>query len=107
MEQHLYEPIHEEFRAMAAAFLFREAVPFHDQWERDGIVDRDVWRKAGKTGLLGMDVPESYGGGGQAGDFRFHCVLLEEIIRAGCSGLGFGLHNDVVAPYLTDLATDE
>lgn len=107
MEQHLYEPIHEEFRAMAAAFLDREAVPFHDQWERDGIVDRDVWRKAGKTGLLGMDVPEEYGGGGQAGDFRFQCVLLEEIIRSGCSGLGFGLHNDVVAPYLTDLATDE
>ena len=64
MEQHLYQPIHEEFRAMAAAFLAREAVPYHDQWERDGIVDRDVWRKAGKTGLLGMDVPEEYGGGG-------------------------------------------
>ncbi|HEY7175607.1 MAG TPA: acyl-CoA dehydrogenase family protein, partial [Micromonosporaceae bacterium] len=107
MEQHLYEPVHNEFRAVAATFLEREAVPFHDQWESDGIVDREVWRKAGKTGLLGMDVPEEYGGGGQAGDFRFQCVLVEEIVRAGCSGLGFGLHNDVVAPYLTELATDE
>ena len=107
MQQHLYEPVHEEFRALAATFLEREAVPFHDQWERDGIVDREVWRKAGKTGLLGMDVPEEYGGGGQAGDFRFQCVLVEEIVRAGCTGLGFGLHNDVVAPYLTDLATDD
>jgi alkylation response protein AidB-like acyl-CoA dehydrogenase len=106
MEQHLYEPIHAEFRAMARAFLEREAVPFHAQWERDGIVDREVWRKAGKAGLLGMDVDERFGGGGQD-DFRFHCVLLEEIIRAGCSGLGFGLHNDVVAPYLTELGTDE
>jgi alkylation response protein AidB-like acyl-CoA dehydrogenase len=107
MEQHLYEPVHEEFRALAATFLAREAVPFHEAWERDGIVDRDVWRKAGKTGLLGMDVPEEYGGGGQAGDFRFQCVLVEEIVRAGCSGLGFGLHNDVVAPYLIELTTDE
>src|ERR1051326_2103139 len=106
MEQHLYEPVHGEFRSMARAFLEREAVPFHAQWERDGIVDREVWRKAGKTGLLGMAVDERFGGGGQA-DFRFHCVLLEEIIRAGCSGLGFGLHNDVVAPYLTELATEE
>lgn len=105
MQQHLYEPIHEEFRAVCAAFLQREAVPHHDRWEKDGIVDREVWRKAGKTGLLGMDVEESYGGGGQVGDFRFHCVLLEEIVRAGCSGLGFGLHNDVVAPYLIGLTT--
>jgi len=107
MQQHLYEPVHEEFRALCATFLEREAVPYHTQWERDGIVDREVWRKAGKTGLLGMDVAEEYGGGGQAGDYRFQCVLVEEIVRSGCSGLGFGLHNDVVAPYLTDLGSDE
>jgi alkylation response protein AidB-like acyl-CoA dehydrogenase len=107
MQQHLYEPVHEEFRALCATFLEREAVPYHAQWERDGIVDREVWRKAGKTGLLGMDVAEEYGGGGQAGDYRFQCVLVEEIVRSGCSGLGFGLHNDVVAPYLTELCTDE
>ncbi len=107
MRQHLYEPVHEEFRDLCAAFLAREAVPYHDQWEHDGIVDRDVWRKAGKTGLLGMDVAEEYGGGGQPDDFRFQCVLVEEVVRSGCSGLGFGLHNDVVAPYLTDLGTPE
>ena len=72
---------------------------------RPGIVDREVWRKAGAAGLLGMDVDEEYGGGGQR-DFRFNAVLVEEIVRAGCSGLGFGLHNDVVAPYLTELTTD-
>ncbi len=107
MEQHLYEPVHDDFRALAATFLAREAVPFHDKWEQDGIVEREVWRKAGKAGLHGMDVAEEYGGGGQAGDLRFQCVLVEEIVRSGCSGLGFGLHNDVVAPYLTDLTTDE
>jgi alkylation response protein AidB-like acyl-CoA dehydrogenase len=105
MEQHLYEAVHEEFRELCREFLAREAVPFNDEWEKAGIVDREVWRKAGAAGLLGMDVDEKYGGGGQA-DFRFNAVLVEEIVKAGASGLGFGLHNDVVAPYLTDLTTD-
>jgi alkylation response protein AidB-like acyl-CoA dehydrogenase len=106
MEQHLYEAVHEDFRALCREFLAREAVPHHERWETAGIVDRDVWRKAGATGLLGMDVDEEYGGGGQR-DFRFNAVLVEEIVGAGLSGLGFGLHNDVVAPYLADLTTDE
>ncbi|HEX5597714.1 MAG TPA: acyl-CoA dehydrogenase family protein [Micromonosporaceae bacterium] len=106
MEQHLYEPVHEEFRTLCREFLAREAVPHHERWEAVGIVDRDVWRKAGAAGLLGMDIDEEHGGGGQH-DFRFNAVLDEEIIAAGCSGLGFALHNDVVAPYLRDLTTDE
>jgi alkylation response protein AidB-like acyl-CoA dehydrogenase len=106
MEQQLYDPVHEEFRALCREFLQREAVPYHDKWEADGIVDRDVWRKAGAAGLLGTDVDEAYGGGGQR-DFRFNAVLVEEIVAQGCSGLGFGLHNDVVAPYLTELCTPE
>jgi alkylation response protein AidB-like acyl-CoA dehydrogenase len=106
MEQHLYEPVHEDFRALCREFLVREAVPFHDAWEADGIVDREVWRKAGAAGLLGMDVDEEYGGGGQR-DFRFNAVLVEEVVASGCAGLGFGLHNDVVAPYLTELTTED
>ncbi len=106
MEQHLYEAVHEEFRGLCQEFLAREVAPYHDAWEQAGIVDRAVWRKAGAAGLLGMDVDEKYGGGGQQ-DFRFNAVLVEEIVAAGASGLGFGLHNDVVAPYLTDLTTDE
>jgi alkylation response protein AidB-like acyl-CoA dehydrogenase len=106
MEQHLYEPVHEEFRGLCREFLARGAIPYHESWEKAGIVDREVWRKAGAAGLLGMDVPEEYGGGGQR-DFRFNAVLVEEIVGSGCSGLGFGLHNDVVAPYLVELTTDE
>jgi alkylation response protein AidB-like acyl-CoA dehydrogenase len=106
MEQHLYEPEHEQFRELCRQFLAREAVPHQERWETAGIVDRDVWRKAGAAGLLGMDVPQEYGGGGQA-DFRFNAVLVEEIVTAGCTGLGFGLHNDVVAPYLVELTTEE
>jgi len=106
MDQHLYSEEHEAFRALCKEFLAREAVPYHEKWEAAGLVDRDVWRKAGAAGLLGMDVDEAYGGGGQK-DFRFNAVLVEEIVGAGASGLGFGLHNDVVAPYLTDLTTEE
>jgi alkylation response protein AidB-like acyl-CoA dehydrogenase len=104
MDQHLYEADHEEFRQLCRQFLAREAVPHHDEWERAGIVDRDVWRKAGAAGLLGMDVDTEYGGGGQR-DFRYNAVLDEEMIGAGLTGLGFGLHNDVVAPYLAELTT--
>ena len=106
MEQQLYTEEHRQFRDLCRQFLAKEAVPHHDAWEAAGIVDRDVWLKAGAAGLLGMDVPEEYGGGGQR-DFRFNCVLVEEIVAAGASGLGFGLHNDVVAPYLVDLTTPE
>jgi alkylation response protein AidB-like acyl-CoA dehydrogenase len=104
MEQHLYESEHEDFRQLCRTFLAREAVPHHEEWERAGIVGREVWRKAGAAGLLGMDVDTEYGGGGQR-DFRFNAVLDEEVIAAGLTGLGFSLHNDVVAPYLTELTT--
>ena len=106
MEQRLYESEHEEFRDLCREFLAREAVPYHADWEKAGLVDREVWRKAGAAGLLGINVGEEYGGGGQP-DFRFNAVLGEEIVRAHCSGLGFGLHNDVVAPYLTELTTED
>jgi alkylation response protein AidB-like acyl-CoA dehydrogenase len=102
----LYEAEHEAFRATVREFLAKEVVPHHAAWEEAGVVDREVWRKAGRQGLLGMDVPEQYGGGGVR-DFRFNTVLAAEVSRVGATGLGFGLHNDVVAPYLTDLATDE
>ncbi|MFG3419103.1 acyl-CoA dehydrogenase family protein [Micromonospora sp. NPDC049460] len=106
MDQHLYERDHEDFRELCREFLDREAVPHHERWEAAGIVDREVWRRAGAAGLLGTDVDPEYGGGGQR-DFRFNAVLAEEIVAAGCTGLGFGLHNDVVAPYLTELTTED
>jgi alkylation response protein AidB-like acyl-CoA dehydrogenase len=106
MEQHLYEPVHEQFRALCREFLIREAVPHAAEWEKAGIVDREIWRKAGAAGLLGMDIDEEYGGGGQR-DFRFNAVLVEEIIAAGASGLAFALHNDVIAPYLVELTSEE
>jgi len=102
----LYEPEHDAFREAVRSFVAKQVTPFHEQWEKDGVVDRAVWLEAGKQGLLGTAVPEQYGGGGVK-DFRYNCVVSEELTRAGASGVGFTLHNDVVQPYLLDLTNDE
>jgi alkylation response protein AidB-like acyl-CoA dehydrogenase len=106
MERLRNEPEHEAFRDSVRAFMDKHVAPHHDQWEKDGIVPRDLWLEAGKQGLLGTDVPEQYGGGGVK-DFRYNAIVDEELVHAGASGVGFGLHNDVVAPYLLTLATEE
>jgi alkylation response protein AidB-like acyl-CoA dehydrogenase len=102
----LYTEDHEAFRATVRGFIDRHILPHYEEWENAGIVDRDVWIEAGKQGLLGIDVDEQYGGGGTV-DFRYNAILRTEIVRSLANGVGFGLHNDVVAPYLNRLATDE
>jgi alkylation response protein AidB-like acyl-CoA dehydrogenase len=106
VERTLFEPEHELFRESFHAFVERHITPHHPAWEREGIVPRELWLEAGKNGFLGVDVPEEYGGAGQR-DFRYNAVINEEIAHAGASGVGFTLHNDVVAPYLLDLCTPE
>jgi alkylation response protein AidB-like acyl-CoA dehydrogenase len=105
-ERTLFEPEHHLFRESYRAFLERHVAPYHDQWEKDKIVDRGVWLEAGKQGFLGMAVPEEYGGGGNP-DFRYNTIVVEETVAGRYSGLGFSLHNDVVAPYLLRLTTEE
>jgi len=102
----VYTSEHEDFRKTARTFYEREVVPFHEQWEKDGIVPRELWLKAGKAGLLCFDVPEEYDGPGVA-DFRYNVILSEEQTRAGASGPGFSVHTDIIVPYLTSLGTDE
>ncbi len=106
MERDIFDAEHAAFRDLARTFVAKEITPFHEQWEVDGQVSRDVWLAAGKAGLLGTDVPEEYGGGG-VDDFRYNAILTEELVAAGISGPGFPLQNDVVAPYLLRLATEE
>jgi alkylation response protein AidB-like acyl-CoA dehydrogenase len=106
MQREIFTAEHEAFRQTVRTFLDKEVVPHHARWEADGVVDRAVWQAAGCQGLLGLAVPEEYGGGGTA-DFRYAMVLAEEFTRAGASGLAIGLHNDIVGPYLTSLATEE
>jgi alkylation response protein AidB-like acyl-CoA dehydrogenase len=102
----LFEPEHDLFRESYRAFLDRHVAPYHEQWEQEKIVDRGVWLEAGKQGFLGMAVPEEYGGGGNP-DFRYNVIITEETSAARYSGLGFALQNDVIAPYLLRLATEE
>lgn len=102
----LYDAEHEDFRKTVRTFFEREVVPHHDAWEREGIVPRELWRKAGEAGLLCFDVPEEYGGPG-VDDFRYQVVLSEEQSRAGTSGPGFSVHTDIIVPYLSSLGTEE
>ncbi|MEU9980822.1 acyl-CoA dehydrogenase family protein [Streptomyces sp. NPDC050856] len=106
MKRRLFSAEHDAFRETVRAFLAKEVLPHYEQWEKDGIVSRDVWLAAGRQGLLGPAVPEEYGGGGTT-DFRYSAVLAEEFTRAAAPGLALGLHNDIVGPYLTGLATEE
>ncbi|GAA3985336.1 acyl-CoA dehydrogenase [Thermobifida alba] len=106
MKRQLFTPEHDVFRETVRSFLAREVLPHYEQWEKDGIVSRDAWRAAGEQGLLGLDVPEEYGGGG-TDDFRYNVVLNEEFARAAAPGLALSLHNDIIGPYLTGLATEE
>jgi alkylation response protein AidB-like acyl-CoA dehydrogenase len=102
----LYTSEHEDFRKTARTFFEREVTPHHEQWERDGIVPRELWLKAGEAGLLCFDVPEEYGGPG-VDDFRYNVILSEEQTRAGANGPGFSVHSDIIVPYLTSIADDE
>ncbi|ONK10028.1 acyl-CoA dehydrogenase family protein [Streptomyces sp. MP131-18] len=106
MKRQIFTPEHEAFRAMVRTFLAKEAEPHYEEWEHRGIVSREAWLAAGRQGLLGLAVDEEYGGGGTP-DFRFAAVLGEEFTRAGVRGFAVALHNDVIGPYFTALATPE
>lgn len=106
MDRTIFEADHDAFRDTVRAFLEKEVAPHHEQWEKDSIVPREVWTKAGDQGLLGFMMPEELGGGG-IDDFRFNVVLGEEITKIGASGLGFVIQTDLVSGYLQKYATDE
>ncbi|MEU4129535.1 acyl-CoA dehydrogenase family protein [Streptomyces wuyuanensis] len=106
MKRQIFDAEHDAFRETVRTFIGKEVLPHYGQWEKDGVVSRDAWLAAGRQGLLGLAVPEEYGGGGNT-DFRYSAVLAEEFTRAGAPGLAIGLHNDIIGPYLTSLATEE
>ncbi|WP_420630426.1 acyl-CoA dehydrogenase family protein [Candidatus Leptofilum sp.] len=105
MKRTIFDDEHNMFRDAVRRFVENEIVPYHEQWEHDGIVSREVWLKAGELGFLCMDAPEAYGGL-EIDDYRYNAVVVEELTRAGASGVGFGLHNDVNMPYFLKYTTD-
>jgi alkylation response protein AidB-like acyl-CoA dehydrogenase len=108
MRRTLYEADHEAFRDSFRRFLQAEVVPHLDEWDRAGIVPKELFSTAGKSGFVGMDIPEEYGGGGVP-DFRFNAVIGEEIMRAGAGAacLGLTLHNDICLPYFLAYCDEE
>jgi acyl-CoA dehydrogenase len=96
---------HEMFRATVKDFIAREIAPHHDKWEKDGVVPRALWRKAGEAGLLLTGIPEEYGGAGA--NFLMSAIMIEEMSKGLYSGPGFRLHSDIVAPYILHYASEE
>ncbi len=99
---------HQMFRESFRHFVEKAIMPFNNQWEKDGIVSRELWTAAGKQGFLGIAAPEKYGGAGIE-DFGYSSIMQEEISRVHATsvGLGLSLHNDIVLPYLLRYATQE
>ncbi len=97
---------HDLYRRTVREFFEKEVAPFHDEWERQGVVPRELWERAGAQGHLAHAVPAAYGGAGVA-DFRFPAIVIEEQANVLASGPGFSVHSDIVVPYITSLGTEE
>ena len=94
---------HKMMQKMIQDFIHNEIIDHLDEWEKNGMVSRDIWLRAGELGLLCIDMPEQYGGSGL--DFSFSALFIEELAKEGISGPGFSLHSDIVAPYLLKYGT--
>jgi alkylation response protein AidB-like acyl-CoA dehydrogenase len=107
VRRRIYDADHESFRDSVREFLDRQVRPRGEEFIEARAFPRDVWVEAGKQGFLGLEIPEAYGGS-EAGDYRFNAVLAEELskVTAALSSC-FGIHADIVAPYLVDLCTEE
>src|SRR5258708_37535073 len=104
IERTIFREEHHIFRESVRRFVDREIVPFHAQWEKDGIVPRELWLRAGAEGLLCCTVPDQYGGMGL--DYLFDVVVFEELWRAGAASPGFSLPNRFrVSPLLSSGTT--
>ncbi len=104
IERSLFSPEHDAFRDSFRRFMDKEIAPFHEAWEEQGYVDRAVWRKAGENGFLCMTLAEAFGGAGV--DKLFSVIQMEELARGGFTGIGFGLHSEIVAPYIAHYGSD-
>jgi len=105
IERTIFSPDHESFRDAFRRFCEKEIAPLHEAWEEQGYVDRAVWNKAGDNGYLCATLPEEFGGAGA--DKLYSVVQMEELARGGWTGIGFGLHSEIVAPYILHYGTPE
>jgi len=102
----MLDPEIQMFEDAASTFFRRHAPPERvTKWREDGQVERAFWSEAAQAGFLGVSVPVEFGGPG--GDFRHDIVLIEQIAAHGVEGFALGLHNVIVAPYITLHGTEE
>lgn len=104
IERTLFQPDHQAFADSFRRFIEKEVTPLHADWEDQGYVAREVWSQAGANGFLCMSLPEEYGGAGA--DKLYSVTQMEELARAGTTGIGFGLHSEIVAPYILHYGTE-
>jgi long-chain-acyl-CoA dehydrogenase len=106
VDRGLYTGDHEAFRETVRTFVAAEVTPKLARWDSQRLIDRDTWRAAGRQGIVGLSGPAEFGGGGMS-DYRFRNVVMEELARVGAGSLmsSFSLHDDIVMPYFTALAT--
>ena len=110
MQREIYDEDHEAFREMVREFLRRHATnEKREQWERDGEIDRATMLAAGEQGIIGLSVPEEFGGAGMLQDYRFRAIVNEEVIGAGQGSLAgaFGIQDDLAVPYLVHMGTQQ
>ncbi|MGH1421704.1 MAG: acyl-CoA dehydrogenase family protein [Hyphomonas sp.] len=95
----------EMFSDAVGQFFEKECKPHVEDWRKAGLVDRDIYTKAGKLGILGASISEEYGGSG--GDFRHEAIIIEQQQWKGIDGFGISLHNGIIAPYIESFGTEE
>jgi acyl-CoA dehydrogenase len=105
IERDLFTSDHETWRDTVRRSIANEIAPHHAKWEQDGVVPRDLWRKAGAAGMLCCTVPEAYGGIGA--DYLYDVVVFEEMARSGFTGPGFMIHCDLVATYIKTFGSEQ
>ncbi|MCR2816317.1 acyl-CoA dehydrogenase family protein [Microbacterium jiangjiandongii] len=108
MERDIYDEDHEAFREVVREFVKRYATnEKREKWDADGEIDRETMLAAGESGLIGLSVPEEFGGAGMLQDYRFRTIVNEEVIGAGAGSLAgaFGIQDDLAVPYIVHMGT--
>lgn len=105
MNIYKYTDEHRMFRDALRKFFAAEVTPNIMKWEQEGIVPRDLWKKMGEQGFLCMSVPEQYGGMGA--DFLYSVILIEELVKTTCNGIGAPIHSDIAVPYILSFGSED
>ncbi|OLL19118.1 MULTISPECIES: acyl-CoA dehydrogenase family protein [unclassified Rhodococcus (in: high G+C Gram-positive bacteria)] len=106
MERTIFTQEHDEFRSMLRDFIDREVLPHQAEWDALGRPPREFFQRLGELGVLGIQVPEEFGGGGES-SFKYNAIVFEEVARAGVSFGSYTVHSCLILPYLLEYGSDE